>query len=289
MDASFDTRTAEPRSLSHGLSPPLLQMAALAGIALLWILAIFLLARRMSGALHSALSTWELFIAAMVIVGVSLLLRSGATVRHAALTHRWCRHVVKWGPTLPIMAIAGSLSLPESPRVGLVVLWIAALNGEVWAVQNVVRWEKALGGAGKKVGASRHGKPAQPAATAADTTADTAAGESDQSSGASREPGLIVQEIVRRRSAEGIDIITGRLRAEFVPGQRSVWLHVAFSPPFTHTPEVKVESEDPTMRVKLEQPIPYGARIEVRRPSQPGTGTSIWLQLEVRGDAQATT
>ena len=58
-------------------------------------------------------------------------------------------------------------------------------------------------------------------------------------------------------------MIQGTLLAEFVPGERSVILYVAFCPPFERLPQVELES---SADARLMQTLHNGAQIEVRLP-----------------------
>jgi hypothetical protein len=73
------------------------------------------------------------------------------------------------------------------------------------------------------------------------------------------------QQMTRTRDAVGEEVISGWLRAEFQPGERTATLHVAFCPPLARTPELHVEqTSGPPARIKTAQLLPQGARFEIR-------------------------
>ncbi len=75
----------------------------------------------------------------------------------------------------------------------------------------------------------------------------------------------VLQQLVRVRDADGVEVVRGSLRADFIPGQRHATLHVGFCPPLASLPEVAAEPADgPDATVKVVQAFAHGARLEVR-------------------------
>jgi len=77
--------------------------------------------------------------------------------------------------------------------------------------------------------------------------------------------GLVLQQLARSRSADGVETIRGELVAEFAPGDRIAILHVAFCPPFERLPTVEAQRTfGPACELKIAQILHQGARLEVR-------------------------
>lgn len=76
---------------------------------------------------------------------------------------------------------------------------------------------------------------------------------------------LIVQKFTRHRAADGSESIRGTMTADFVIGQRSATLFVAFCPPFARLPTVEAHvTDDWPAEVKVTQRLHHGAQLEVR-------------------------
>jgi hypothetical protein len=75
----------------------------------------------------------------------------------------------------------------------------------------------------------------------------------------------IMQQLTRYRTASGQDVVRGTLAAQFVTGERTTTLYVAFCPPFERLPRVDAEVlEDSSAAVKLAQVLHNGIQLEVR-------------------------
>jgi hypothetical protein len=159
-----------------------------------------------------------------------------------------------WLPAAALLPIALALSLPGTSWAGLVLLWLVPTAGE------------AALGYRRVVGRRRsHGqRPASNVGTALTRRAEPAIAHE----GANLEPAAdphVMQQFVRRQTAEGDDLVEGWLRAPLGPGQRTTHVHISFCPPFASTPELEFEQADgQPARVKLGQVLPYGARFEVK-------------------------
>jgi hypothetical protein len=97
---------------------------------------------------------------------------------------------------------------------------------------------------------------------------------------------VLLQELRRLRSGDGIETIAATLRAEFVTGQRHTILHVGFCPPLSHLPRVEVEAADgPEAEVRVVQAFAHGVRLEVRlaRPAE----KDCWVLVELTATPQS--
>lgn len=88
---------------------------------------------------------------------------------------------------------------------------------------------------------------------------------SSAGSSSDKATGLVLQQLTRSRSADGVETIRGELVAEFAPGDRIAILHVAFCPPFERLPAVAAKrTSGPACEIRIAQILHQGARLEVR-------------------------
>lgn len=100
---------------------------------------------------------------------------------------------------------------------------------------------------------------------------------------------FFLQELFRRRDAEGVESVHGRLRAEFVAGQRHATLHAGFCPPLDGPPEVEAELADgPEGTVRVVQALAHGVRLEVRlaEPAEEACEAAVDLSARPRSAAR---
>ncbi len=75
----------------------------------------------------------------------------------------------------------------------------------------------------------------------------------------------VTQQLTRSTNEDGIEVITGILRANFNAGERTRNLHVAFCPPLEYQPKIVVHQlDDASVVAKVAQAETFGARIELR-------------------------
>ena len=160
-------------------------------------------------------------------------------------------------------ALALAVSLPGAPTAGLLSLWGPLILAGAWTLappsarfrsRNRPWWPKTFPRApvaahrlapGPRAGKGLGLGPLFPAAPEGWTEEAT-------------------QQFVRYASGDG-EVVTARLRADFAPGQRTASLHVAFCPPFLHTPMLTVrQAAGPPCTFKTVLLLPYGARIDAR-------------------------
>jgi hypothetical protein len=100
---------------------------------------------------------------------------------------------------------------------------------------------------------------------------------------------VLLQELFRRRDAEGVESVHGRLWAEFVAGQRHATLHAGFCPPLDGPPEVEAELADgPEGTVRVVQALTHGVRLEVRlaEPAEEACEAAVELSAWPRSAAR---
>jgi hypothetical protein len=111
-----------------------------------------------------------------------------------------------------------------------------------------------------------------------------------------------LQEVVRMREGDGVEMVRARLRAEFAAGQRQAVLHVGFCPPLDGAPivEAAVASSEPAVapgadasgwvgeaEVRVVQAFCHGARLEVRL-AEPAKGEcAVMVAVSAKPSATA--
>ncbi len=98
--------------------------------------------------------------------------------------------------------------------------------------------------------------------------------------GPDRPTGDVIQQITRRRAADGREILSGWLRVPLAAGQRSANVHVAFCPPLQHAPQMSVaQREGPAARIRAVQVLPYGVRLDVKLTQASPTPVDLLLEF----------
>ncbi|MDB5384394.1 MAG: hypothetical protein JWM11_40 [Planctomycetaceae bacterium] len=78
--------------------------------------------------------------------------------------------------------------------------------------------------------------------------------------------GAVKCRLVRRREANGDDVLEAHATAVFLVGARQTVLHIPFTPAFALTPQVECEITDGSdVRLKVGAIFPYGVRVELKR------------------------
>ena len=74
------------------------------------------------------------------------------------------------------------------------------------------------------------------------------------------------QQIIRSRTAEGLDRLDGTFWAEFSADAMTTTVHIPFCPPFERVPRVQVfPMNETSAHLRIAAPKTYGVRIDVRR------------------------
>ena len=88
------------------------------------------------------------------------------------------------------------------------------------------------------------------------------------------------QQMTRTLEANGSDVCRGTARAEFVVGQRTAAIHLAFCPPFAAVPKLEIDVDDDLgATVKIGQALPYAARIDVKLPQPAAAKLDVAVQF----------
>lgn len=240
----------------------------------LFLLSLFLLVRRLGGAFQRPLSPPALIVTAIILAAVAttlhlLWLRSAPTSWKRQSASVWlCL------PSLALLILGASVSLPGSSTAALVLFWGILLGSEATAYLCV----RYLGRDTSVVPECFTASP-QPAP---DLTTDTT-GTTGPAAGSDYPPAEVSQQLVRASDASGHESVHALLRGSFAPGQRSLSLHVAFCPPLVRTPEIHARQlEGEVVRIKVAQVMPYGARLDLRLQVFSQRQESVLIELRTQ-------
>jgi hypothetical protein len=251
-----------------------------------FLLATLLFWRRAAGAIHEPLPASGLFLVGCLLAAAAIAHGTGrrsSARKNAAL-------ISEIALSTAFIAVAAALSVPHTSTAGLIFLWSILLLGEGWA------WRTRLI---RAVKGSNESAPVGEVETPAETQGRSQTSlESRLVSSARQEPrppaiekaGLefaetalpedVTQQLTRSTAADGTEELAGWLRVPFAAGQRTQSVHLAFCPPFHHTPELSVEqAEGPAARIKTAQVLPYGARLDLKLHAAEEMSSAVVLQF----------
>ncbi len=267
-------RAAWPEEGSLHLAPA--PAAALTLCTLLAFAALVVAWRRLAGGLAQPLPTAGLAVAglaaATAAAAASLLVRSD----DRGGSPPWLGRGLPWAGLVSLSILGASLAVPRTPSLGLAVLWTTLLAGAT-----CVLWKPAP-------------RPAEQPPTRAPAARPAAEGlrydppQNPQPSslaflGMEVAAEDVVQQLTRSHGADGSDVLAGWLRVDLATGQRIANLHVAFCPPFEHTPQLAVEQlGGPPARIKTTQLLPYGARFDLKLDQVHASPSSVLLRFAAR-------
>lgn len=227
---------------------------AIAGIltAVISLTAVFLLSRRLTGALIHPLPPAMMLGVGMMIACLALGSRSFFPRHGAFASQSWLQKISRWSASIALVLIAISISLPGSSLVGLAALWLIVLGEEVWYWKSYQRRaSRSFGGGGP------------PSCDKATLAINAIAGEPTEE--AEWQSSSLTQRLTYERTDAGGLAIEGWLRADFQPQQRIAAVHVAFCPPLTGSPHVEAEPLDgPDCTVRPTLVLPWGVRWEIK-------------------------
>src|SRR5262245_40263534 len=223
-----------------------------------------LLERRIAGALTQPLQVGLLVgIAAIVVVAAT------ATRLISRSVSPTCRDTARWIVALSLPLLAVALSLPQSSAIGLAILWLFIVGGEVQL------WRRG--------GGTELRWPPRTQSAAVDHSMSNG-GAVEQSS---RPLTLLdpdaAQQLIYRQTDDRITIVEGWLRAQFAPGERTINAHVAFCPAFFGPPQVDIElSGGPECSIRPTLVVPWGVRWELKLAAPAVDGCSVTFEFLAR-------
>jgi hypothetical protein len=262
MQPSLDCKPPMCKSRAASLSGEWIFQPAIAASLAFFALAILLLVRRATGAIHEPLPTPGILFAGIILCSL------------AAAAH-WSSHwvpvkisftfITKLALTFSLFAVGATLSLPGTSSAGLILFWAILILEEGWV------WQTCLFRVTKKSNTTHQTPtcvaPAIPLLSPLEATETVP-------------PEEVTQQLTRSKAADGTDEFAGWLRVLFASNQRTRVVHLAFCPPFQRVPELHVEQLDgPEVRIKTAQVLPYGARIDLKLSSSGESSVSVLLRF----------
>jgi hypothetical protein len=235
--------------------------------------------RRLAGALSNPLDPVSLLAVALPVAAMAAIARIiGKSRLPGARKGRFetCRGVLL---SASVLTTGAALSLNGTSLAGLVALWGILIAEEAWAwrpgsfpgLPNLPRW-RGPRFRPVRVNAPQAVAPHSPADS--DDPIPVADGPPDET---------VTQKITRSQAADGTESISGWLRIPLAPGQRTANVHVAFCPPFPHTPRARVKQLDgPEARVKTVQLLPYGVRFDLKLTDPSESAAAVLLQFSAK-------
>jgi hypothetical protein len=236
----------------------LVRSVGISATALLLFTAVFVLWRRLAGALGSPLPAGE-----MLLAGVLLAALAGIARLPTMTLRPFNRNALV---TASVIVLGVSLSFLRGNAAGLIGFWALIAAEEAFAWRHALRFR--IGRAG--------GRWTSPPATARSGSSSALLEEQEPTEPAAD----VLQQLTLRTTAAGAQEVSGWLRMPLVPGQRTANLHVAFCPPLASVPEVQAEAvSGPGCRIKLAQAMCYGVRLEVKldSPAAAGDNVLVWF------------
>lgn len=235
-------------------------------LVLLPSLALFFVWRRLAGALVASPHVGLLLAAGALAAALATAVRLLAQVQsrlYGAIEGPG-RSVI-WTPPVSLGLFGLALCCPGATIAGHFAFWTPLALEEAFSLWRFRR---------RQVG--RTARPRRPRLDQAET--DLAAVDEAPAE-------AVRQQFTRYEAEDGSDTLSGWLRVEFAPGQRTASVHLAFCPPFSRVPTLLLEqAEGPAVRIKTGQLLAYGARIDLKLAS-PGEETASAL---VQFTAQAS-
>lgn len=249
--------------MSNSTAPPLLRssassLASLARLILttllatLALVALFLIVRRLSGALLVPLDFLPALATGLLIAAGTWTLRRVAAASGASEfdLQRWLLLI-----TIITWVLVVAITLARMNPLAIFALWLPVITAEAaWRVL------------------PRDAFPFPPAPLL-------------PSSAALPTDPTIVQQLTRTRQADG-ELIRGVAQLHFAAGEQTASLHLAFCPPLAADPQVDVKGIDAgTITLRTTESRSYGVRIEGRRRREE---TAKPLTLLVQVEASST-
>ena len=235
--------------------------------------------RRAVGALSNPLDLASLLAVALPVVAIAVIARSAGRFSSAGARSGGIETCQAALLSVAVLATGAALSLRGTPLAGLLALWGILIAEEAWAwrpgtmpgLPEMPRWRRP------------RFRPVRVDAPQAIAPHSTAHSEAPPMVADPPPDATVTQKITRSQAADGTESLSGWLRIPLASGQRTANVHVAFCPPFPHTPRARVKQlEGPEARVKTVQLLPYGVRfdLKLREPSE--SAAAVLLQFSAK-------
>jgi hypothetical protein len=279
----MDARSAALTSLRpRPLTEPLAHLIAVLTSTLsgmLLVLAAVLFIRRVAGAFQQPLESAPLIAIGATIAAVAALVRMTALRPARRGAASWPDRLRFAGPSIAVMLLGYTLSLPGSTAWSVAIFWTVLLAEEAGCWFTILRRHPLR--------LPQFRWPLRPVPPILTRSASEAIAEFPVDSPADQLPPDVLQQITRARASDGAEVITGHLRCDFAPGERSQTLHVAFCPPLDATPTLTLHQlSGPSATIRPTQVHPYGARLDLRLSTTPRDAATLTLQFTAQLHAE---
>jgi hypothetical protein len=233
---------------------------------LLLFVAAVLVVRRNLGGLTLPLSASSLFVCGLAVAAASIIFR---LLNRESPASEPLQTVWRAAPIIAVVLIASSLSIPGTGAGGLFALWICIALGEITS-QFIAPSQSQRVDAANLAASLTPARAESPPDNLSRPTADNGAIQHDAAD--------VSQRLTRRRDENGRELISGWLRVDVSPGERTKFAHVAFCPPLSRAPHCEIELEDGLATATVAQVLPQGARFELKLPRPATESTTISLE-----------
>ena len=257
----------------------LIRLVLFVAAGLAAVLAGVLLTRRWADALERPLDAAGLAVLTILLAGLAVaarLLWRVADPRHRLDAARW-QTVFDLTVTASVLGLAAAVSLPQSPVVPMIALWIVVLGGEGAAWFVMLRRRLSPPAEENSVGDCPDAD--LPHAERQDLISDSGNAFSEDDESSETLPAGVSQRMTRA-SEDGGEMIYGIIRCDFAPNLRQQNIHIAFCPPLASRPQLTADQVDgPTARIRSTEVETYGARMEVKLKSASSEPSSVQIQF----------
>jgi hypothetical protein len=245
---------------------------------LAWLLAgtlfscgVWLLARRMSGALAVPLDS-RMLVAAALCGAISAAIARLLWRCMAAAGTDAASLIRDLLPTVALVLLATAATVPGSPTAAVVLVWLI-IAAEETAAAWFARWP--------------HGRRVPRRIVTLRRSGDRSIARQPQHvthEGDSAVAGDIRQHQTRERAADRTELVHGTLRAGFITGQRTAIEHLAFCPMLAAVPRISATAvDDVDCTVRATHVYRYGARLEIRLKEPCDEPIEVLVRYEARG------
>ncbi len=267
MDAPLNSLTSYRVDLDDDPLSRIARRTVALGTALVLLLSVVVLTRGVAGAFDAPASSAFIVVAAIIAV----LLASGIRAVWTRLNPDAPRNIVlisRLGiPFCCLTCIAIAMSMTDASSWAIGSIWLIVLGNEFVWWSPEFRSPRSLA------------TPSSPVTT---VNTELSNAVEDDEDAAEFDPN-VTQQITRSRNDAGMEVLSGVLRAEFLPGERTHNLHVAFCPPLAYDPQVAAHQlEGLPLTIKVAQSEIYGTRIELRLVDAAGPSESATIYFEVQ-------
>ena len=237
-------------------------------VLLLFVLALFLLIRRLAGAFDHPPQPAIMLAAAVILSATLMAVRWTGRDVWTSGRNPGFRFALTWTPLAASILCAYSLSLPESQPGVLAFFWGLLMVEEMVSLTIVHRQQPSK-------------PPADPAdiseSSQQNLTLEPAAGSSVMPDG------QIQQQSMRWKTQNGCQWVQGQMRGHFKKDQRTISLHIGFCPPLDSVPQFSAETLEVTnIQLKVGIAETFGARVDLRRSGSAHQPQEVLIQFDAR-------